>query len=146
MKIHIFCRVQVYGIPSVINTANYVMFIALERTIALGHPEAVRVYSEQMLELHRGQGKEIYWRDNYHCPTEEEYKTMTIGKTGTMSGVTCVHQAPCLGPPIALLDSRCPWSPSCSSPPPLLLTRATNVSPHTLGSYALPGGAPEKQG
>lgn len=35
-----------------------------------------------MLELHRGQGMEIYWRDNFTCPTETEYKRMTIRKTG----------------------------------------------------------------
>ena len=31
---------------------------------------------EQLLELHRGQGKDIYWRDSYICPTEEEYMEM----------------------------------------------------------------------
>lgn len=31
---------------------------------------------EQLLELHRGQGKDIYWRDGYICPTEEEYMMM----------------------------------------------------------------------
>lgn len=36
------------------------------------------MYTEQVLELHRGQGMEIYWRDNYTCPTEEEYKKMTV--------------------------------------------------------------------
>lgn len=36
------------------------------------------MYTEQVLELHRGQGMEIYWRDNYTCPSEEEYKKMTI--------------------------------------------------------------------
>lgn len=25
---------------------------------------------------------EIYWRDNFTCPTESEYKQMTIRKTG----------------------------------------------------------------
>lgn len=33
---------------------------------------------EQMLEVHRGQGMDIYWRDAVHCPTEEEYKAMVI--------------------------------------------------------------------
>ena len=56
---------KIYGEASTINSANYVMFIALERVIALGHPAAVGVYTEQMLELHRGQGMEIYWRDNF---------------------------------------------------------------------------------
>ena len=59
---------KIYGEASTINSANYVMFIALERVIALGHPAAVGVYTEQMLELHRGQGMEIYWRDNFRYP------------------------------------------------------------------------------
>lgn len=48
----------------------------------LGHPDATKVYTEQLLELHRGQGMEIYWRDNFQCPEEAEYKLMTIRKTG----------------------------------------------------------------
>lgn len=31
---------------------------------------------EELLELHRGQGMDIYWRDSFTCPTEEEYKEM----------------------------------------------------------------------
>lgn len=31
---------------------------------------------EQLIELHRGQGKDIYWRDGYICPTEDEYMIM----------------------------------------------------------------------
>jgi len=72
----------IYGQASTINCANYVMFIGLERTQALGHPEAVSVFTQQLLELHRGQGMEIYWRDNFICPTEEEYKQMISRKTG----------------------------------------------------------------
>ena len=75
---------KVYGIPSTINSANYVMFIGLERVLDLDHPQAVHVFCQQMLELHRGQGIELYWRDNpdFQCPTEEEYEKMTIQKTG----------------------------------------------------------------
>lgn len=73
---------KIYGVASTINAANYVLFLALEKVQQLGHPDATRVYTEQLLELHRGQGMEIYWRDNYACPTETEYKQMTIRKTG----------------------------------------------------------------
>ncbi|KAK9871185.1 hypothetical protein WA026_011466 [Henosepilachna vigintioctopunctata] len=72
----------IYGVPSTINAANYCLFIALERVLKLEHPEAVKVYTEQLLELHRGQGMELYWRDNFKCPTEDEYKQMTKRKTG----------------------------------------------------------------
>ncbi|XP_026674187.1 geranylgeranyl pyrophosphate synthase [Ceratina calcarata] len=73
---------NIYGTASTINSANYVMFIALERILALDQPEATQVYVEQLLELHRGQGMEIYWRDNYICPSETAYRQMTIRKTG----------------------------------------------------------------
>lgn len=36
---------------------------------------------EQILELFRGQGMEIYWRDNYTCPAEEEYIQMVKRST-----------------------------------------------------------------
>ncbi|XP_012283445.1 geranylgeranyl pyrophosphate synthase isoform X1 [Orussus abietinus] len=73
---------SIYGVASTINAANYVLFISLERVISLNHPEATQVYTEQLLELHRGQGMEIYWRDNYICPSESEYRQMTTRKTG----------------------------------------------------------------
>ena len=65
------------------------MFIGLERVLELGHPKAIEVFSEQMLELHRGKGMEIYWRDNFECPSEEEYEQMTIRKTGEDIFLTC---------------------------------------------------------
>lgn len=37
-----------------------------------------------MKEMHRGQGMHVYWRDNFICPTEEEYKQMVIKKTGSI--------------------------------------------------------------
>ena len=34
------------------------------------------MFTEQLIELHRGQGMDIHWRDSYTCPTEEQYKLM----------------------------------------------------------------------
>nr|A0A7D0AGU9.1 RecName: Full=Terpene synthase; Short=EoTPS [Matsumurasca onukii]QAX24808.1 terpene synthase [Matsumurasca onukii] len=73
---------SIYGVASTINAANYVIFLAVEKVLRLEHPEATRVCIDQLLELHRGQGIEIYWRDNFQCPSEDEYKLMTIRKTG----------------------------------------------------------------
>ncbi|KHJ77769.1 hypothetical protein OESDEN_22611, partial [Oesophagostomum dentatum] len=72
---------HIYGTPRTINTANYVYFIALEKCARLS-PKAVAIFAEQMLELHRGQGKELFWRDTVTCPTESEYEEMVIQKTG----------------------------------------------------------------
>jgi len=73
---------SIYGVPSTINCGNYATFIALQYCLHLGKAEATQVFTEQILELHRGQGMEIYWRDNYTCPTEDEYFEMTKRKTG----------------------------------------------------------------
>ncbi|XP_067648305.1 terpene synthase isoform X2 [Eurosta solidaginis] len=73
---------SIYGVASTMNAANYVLFLSLEKVQQLGHPEATNVYTEQLLELHRGQGMEIYWRDSFTCPSESDYKLMTIRKTG----------------------------------------------------------------
>lgn len=78
---------SIYGIPSVINSANYVYFLGLEKMLTLEHPEAVQVFTRQLLELHRGQGLDIHWRDNYICPTEQQYRDMVLQKTGGLFGL-----------------------------------------------------------
>jgi geranylgeranyl diphosphate synthase type 3 len=66
----------VYGLPSTINAANYLLLICLKKTQDINYPEAMRLCIEQFLKLYHGQGMEIYWRDNYTCPTVEEYQDM----------------------------------------------------------------------
>lgn len=61
---------------------SYILQSALLMSSEIFFHQATKVYTEQLLELHRGQGMEIYWRDNFTCPTESEYKLMTIRKTG----------------------------------------------------------------
>jgi len=78
---------SIFGVASTINASNYVYFLGLEKVLGLNHPEATKIFCEQLLELHRGQGMEIYWRDSYICPTEEEYKDMIIKKTGGLFGL-----------------------------------------------------------
>lgn len=78
---------SIFGIASTINAANFAYFLALERLQKLGHPDATTVFTEQLLELHRGQGMEIYWRDNFICPTESQYMDMVKRKTGGLFGL-----------------------------------------------------------
>ncbi|XP_070157661.1 terpene synthase-like [Polyergus mexicanus] len=73
---------SVYGIASSLNAANYILFIALERIVNL-HPAATKVYMEQMLEFLRGQGMEIFWRNNFICPSEADYNTVAKKKVGS---------------------------------------------------------------
>ncbi|CAH8436530.1 unnamed protein product [Dicrocoelium dendriticum] len=77
----------VFGTASSLNSANYVYFLALNKLNELNHPDAVSIFTEQMLELHRGQGMDIFWRSYFRCPSESEYKAMAIRKTGGLFGL-----------------------------------------------------------
>ena len=43
---------------------------------------AIEVFSDELINLHRGQGLDLYWRDTLTCPTESEYLGMVSNKTG----------------------------------------------------------------
>ncbi|KIJ66066.1 hypothetical protein HYDPIDRAFT_87429 [Hydnomerulius pinastri MD-312] len=93
---------RIYGIPQTINTANYVYFLAYQEVSKMYHPEQfclssnegqfsrqsyseqrfTHILNEELLALHRGQGREILWRDSLQCPSEEEYIDMVKDKTG----------------------------------------------------------------
>ncbi|CAM9285437.1 unnamed protein product, partial [Choristocarpus tenellus] len=73
---------SIYGVASTINTANYVYFQALELSHHLGNTTALDCFVRELLSLHRGQGRDILWRETNQCPTEEGYQDMVIEKTG----------------------------------------------------------------
>lgn len=84
---------SIYGVPQTINTANYVYFLAMKELLKLNTSESpsngkhkfvdvMSVVTDELLDLHRGQGMDMFWRDTLKCPTEEEYVHMVLGKTG----------------------------------------------------------------
>lgn len=50
---------HIYGIPQTINCANYVYFLALAEISTLNKPKMITIYTEELINLHRGQGKSI---------------------------------------------------------------------------------------
>lgn len=83
----------VFGTASTINSANYVYFQAMQLLSTLpSHgaanqtnqtvPAALSIYCEELLNLHRGQGLDLYWRDTLTLPTESAYLKMVANKTG----------------------------------------------------------------
>jgi geranylgeranyl diphosphate synthase type 3 len=111
---------KIYGIPQTINSANYVYFLAYQELQRI-HPlrpnysiqEAVTRTSclpadsghsadmfalEELLNLHRGQGMDLYWRENLICPTEPEYIEM-VNNSATLSNLLVLKGAD--------RDSRC---------------------------------------
>lgn len=72
----------VYGIAPALNAGNYVYFLALEKLLSLQSTDCVQVFTAEMLNLHRGQGRDIFWRTSAYLASEEEYCQMVCDKTG----------------------------------------------------------------
>ena len=73
---------SIFGVPSTINCANYVYFLALSKIMKLNDAKTVETFTEEVLNLHRGQGQDIMWREQCTCPSEEQYRRMILDKTG----------------------------------------------------------------
>lgn len=83
---------SIFGTAQTINSANYVYFRALQELLTLDEiregeggrksGEAVRIYTEELVNLHRGQGMDLFWRETLTVPTEAEYLEMVGNKTG----------------------------------------------------------------
>lgn len=73
---------SIFGTAQTINSANYVYFVALQELGKLKNPKAIAIYTEELLNLHRGQGMDLFWRDTLTCPSEDDYLEMVGNKTG----------------------------------------------------------------
>lgn len=73
---------SIFGTAQTINSANYVYFLALQELGKLKNPKAINIYTEELLNLHRGQGMDLFWRDTLTCPSEDDYLEMVGNKTG----------------------------------------------------------------
>ncbi|KAF1814889.1 geranylgeranyl pyrophosphate synthetase [Eremomyces bilateralis CBS 781.70] len=73
---------SIFGTAQTINSANYIYFQALKELSALKSPKAIEIFTDELLNLHRGQGMDLFWRDTLTCPTEADYLEMVGNKTG----------------------------------------------------------------
>ncbi|RCI07498.1 hypothetical protein L249_4539 [Ophiocordyceps polyrhachis-furcata BCC 54312] len=73
---------RIFGVAQTINSANYVCYLAMQELQKLKNPQAISIFAEEIINLYRGQGMELYWRDSLICPTEEDYLEMVGNKTG----------------------------------------------------------------
>ncbi|KAL8653121.1 MAG: hypothetical protein Q9226_003974 [Calogaya cf. arnoldii] len=73
----------IYGIAQTINSANHAYFLAQKELLGLREGSSmVNIFNEEVINLHRGQGMDIYWRETVTTPTEQEYLLMISNKTG----------------------------------------------------------------
>lgn len=73
---------SIFGMAQTINSANYVYFEALQELVKLDNPQTIQIYSDELCNLHRGQGMDLFWRDTLTCPSEDDYLEMVGNKTG----------------------------------------------------------------
>ncbi|EJT80026.1 hypothetical protein GGTG_00032 [Gaeumannomyces tritici R3-111a-1] len=73
---------SIFGVPQTINSANYIYFCALQELQKLHNPNTLTIFADELLNLHRGQGMDLFWRDTLTCPTEDDYLEMVGNKTG----------------------------------------------------------------
>ncbi|PPR07482.1 hypothetical protein CVT26_013452 [Gymnopilus dilepis] len=78
---------KIFGVAQAINCGNYVYFQAVQQATELKPfqrqgQDVVDIVIAELLNLHRGQGLDIFWRDSLECPTEEQYIDMVNKKTG----------------------------------------------------------------
>ncbi|CCD25102.1 farnesyltranstransferase NDAI_0E02850 [Naumovozyma dairenensis CBS 421] len=89
----------VFGMPMSLNTANYMYFksmnliwkMSADQTSIL---ELLQIFNEELMNLHRGQGLDIHWRDSLNelrydgVPNEQMYFKMVMNKTGGLFRLT----------------------------------------------------------
>ncbi|KAK2593097.1 geranylgeranyl pyrophosphate synthetase [Conoideocrella luteorostrata] len=73
---------NIFGVPQTINSANYIYFVALQELQKLNNPGIISIFADELVNLHRGQGMDLFWRDTLTCPTEDDYLEMVGNKTG----------------------------------------------------------------
>lgn len=73
---------HIFGVPQTINSANYMYFVAVQELLKLGNQTALQTFADELVNLHRGQGMDLFWRDTLTCPSEEDYLEMVGNKTG----------------------------------------------------------------
>ena len=71
---------SIFGVPRTINSATLVLLETVNE-FKLRMPQLESILLEELINLHRGQGMELHWRDSNICPSENEYLEMVRNKT-----------------------------------------------------------------
>jgi len=53
-----------------------VYFCALNELRILKNVDAINIFTEELMNLHRGQGMDLFWRETLTCPSEQAYLKM----------------------------------------------------------------------
>ncbi|XP_072939654.1 terpene synthase-like isoform X2 [Epargyreus clarus] len=73
---------RVFSVGLTINAAITAIAHTTVKKVMELDQRALRVYLDGLLEVLRGQGIDLYWTDNFMCPTKEEHIDMLKQKVG----------------------------------------------------------------
>ena len=86
------CTHKIFGVDIAINAGNFMYFLpllilsknkgAFDSKILL---RTYEIYSQEMINIHAGQGMDIWWHKGNSNPSEEQYMQMCAYKTGTLA-------------------------------------------------------------
>ena len=86
------CTHKLFGVDVAINAGNMMYFLPLlvflknQKTLpAALWLRAYNAFSQEMINIHVGQGTDIYWHKGEGSPTEQQYLQMCAFKTGTLA-------------------------------------------------------------
>ncbi len=93
---------HIFGVAQTINSANYVYFAALQELLTLNNQQVLATFAEELVNLHRGQGMDLFWRDTLTCPSEDDYLEMVGNKTGGLFrlGIKLMQAESSVSPPL----------------------------------------------
>jgi geranylgeranyl pyrophosphate synthase len=76
----------VFGEAQTINSATFQYVQAIAELRKLSNSECIDIFVEEMRSLFIGQGCDLHWTDEAHCPTIKEYLQMVDGSKSQSSG------------------------------------------------------------
>ncbi|KAI9369056.1 isoprenoid synthase domain-containing protein [Aspergillus egyptiacus] len=76
---HIF-----YGVSQTVNSATSAYVKTVQDILQLQNKECLNIFIEELINLHHGQGLELFWSYHGRCPSISEYLTMIDNKTGRL--------------------------------------------------------------
>ncbi|RMD43624.1 hypothetical protein DV735_g1542, partial [Chaetothyriales sp. CBS 134920] len=72
----------IFGPGQTVNAASFQIICAMEEVEKFGDTESIRIFIEELKNLHIGQSLDLHWTNNAICPSFEEFFQMAEHKTG----------------------------------------------------------------
>ena len=84
------CIHKIYGVDVAVNAGSAMYFLPLNAIVKNNFPQelkekAFETYAQEMINIHFGQGFDIWWHKGHTQPNEKQYLQMCAFKTGTLA-------------------------------------------------------------